>query len=98
MTVERESWAWEKDLGFDAEGHQRKEACRAIAECPVCGAEVELIADTEAWTQGSDGRWYHSEYSPSAGVCCHRLIVDDFNGCKVFRLPREPHGATEHRP
>ena len=79
-----EPWAWEKDHGFDEDGHQRKEACLAITECPACGKEVELVGDTEAWTEDDDGRWVHAEYGPATGSCCDKLIVDSFEGCHVY--------------
>lgn len=82
-----ESWAWERDHGFDADGRQRKERCVAIAECPVCGKEVELVAETECWTEDEQGRWAHEEYGPGQGVCCDRLIADWWEGTFVFHLP-----------
>ena len=81
-----EEWAWEKNHGFDAEGHERREACHGIAECSVCGKDVELIAETEGWTQGDDGRWHHLDYAPAIGVCCGKLIADWFDGCFVYDL------------
>jgi hypothetical protein len=81
-----ESWAWEKNHGFDAEGHERREACLALAECPVCGRDVELVAETESWLQGEEGRWHHQDYSPAQGVCCGKLIADWWEGCFVFDL------------
>lgn len=89
-----EHWAWEKDLGFDDERHQQKQCCMAIAECPVCGKEVELVADTEAWTEGNDGRWLHTEYGPAMGVCCDRLIADWFEGCFVYDLSQQKKGGV----
>jgi hypothetical protein len=77
---------WEKDKGYDAEGYQRKEQCSAVGECPACGKEVDLTSETEAWTQGEDGRWNHSEYGPAMGTCCDKLIVDYWEGCFVFDL------------
>lgn len=77
---------WIKDHGFDADGHQRKEACLAITECPVCGTEIELIAETESWTQADDGKWVHQDYSPAVAVCCGKLIADWYEGCFVFDL------------
>lgn len=77
------------DHGYDADGYQRKEKCTAVAECLVCGKDVLLISDTEAWTQRRDGHWRHSEYGPGAGECCERVIVDTFDGCFVLSL-KEP--------
>lgn len=77
---------WEKDHGYDANGHQQKTACRAVVDCPVCGKEIELISDTESWVRTNDGRWDHSEYGPAQGVCCDRLIVDSWDACRVYDL------------
>jgi hypothetical protein len=77
---------WEKNHGFDADGRERREQCMAIADCPVCGKEVELVADTESRFKGDDGRWHHDEYGPAQGVCCNRLIVDYWEGCFVYNL------------
>jgi hypothetical protein len=79
-------WDWERDHGFDTEGYQRKQACLAIAACPVCGKEVELAADTESWTEGEDGRWAHDGYGPAMGVCCDRLLADWWEGTFAFDL------------
>jgi hypothetical protein len=89
-----ESWAWERDLGFDPENHQRKEACLAIASCPVCGKDVELIAETECWTKDTEGRWAHDSYGPAHGICCNKLIADWWEGCFVFNLNAN-HGEIE---
>jgi hypothetical protein len=88
-----DEWAWEKDHGFDAENFQRKEACLAIAECPVCGKKVELTADTESWTEGDDGRRVHDGYGPAFGVCCDKLIADWFEGCFVYDLSSDGNGG-----
>lgn len=78
-----------KRLGFDAEGYERRERVGAIAECPDCGNEVALVQETEEWTQRKDGRWRHSSYGPAMGTCCGNLIVDSFEGCEVYRLPKQ---------
>lgn len=80
-----EAWAWEKDFGFDETGHQRKEACLAVAWCPKCGEEVECVAETEAWHREGD-RWVHAEYGPATGWCCGLAIIDSFEGCIVLDL------------
>lgn len=82
-------WDWERDHGFDAEGYQRKEACLAIAECPVCRKEVELVAETESWARDDKGRWLHEDYGPAMGVCCDRLIADWEEGTFAFDLSRK---------
>lgn len=80
-----ESWAWEKDLGFDADGFQRKQACQGIGRCPTCGKDVELVAETEEWVE-RDGRKVHNSYGPACGVCCDVLIVDSWDGCSAYDL------------
>jgi hypothetical protein len=91
----QKNWAWEKDHGFDAENHQHKEACLALAQCPVCGKDVELIAETESWTADDEGRWVHDSYSPATGICCDKLIADWWEGCFVYDLVSHHHGETE---
>jgi len=78
----------ETNYGFDQDGRERREMCMAIAECPVCGKDVLLIADTEEWTEDDQvpGRWRHNTYGPAQGVCCDRLIVDSWYGCFVYDL------------
>jgi hypothetical protein len=80
----------EVDHGFDADGRQWKEKVFGIAACPVCGEDVELVAETEVWVQGDDGRWVHSGYGPAQGVCCDRLVVDSWDGCSVYDLSGVP--------
>ncbi len=81
--------SWEKNHGFDETGHERRQKRMGVVACPVCRSTVDLIADTEEWTQGDDGRWQHNQYGPAQGVCCDRLIVDSFDGCKVYDLRAE---------
>lgn len=81
-----DSWAWTKNHGFDSTNHERRERCEAIVECDTCGKDVELIADTESWTQANDGRWLHESFGPSQGVCCHNLYVQSFEGCFRYDL------------
>jgi hypothetical protein len=68
------------------EVYERRERIDAHAVCPRCGQEVELIADTEEWKRSYSGRWRHSSYGPALGECCGQLIVDSFDGCKVYEL------------
>lgn len=69
------------------DGRQRKEAVLGTADCPACGNEVELFAETEVWHEAPGGRWVHAEYGPAMGVCCGKLIVDGFDDCRVYDLP-----------
>ena len=86
---------WEKRLGYDADGHEQREACLAIAECPVCGQDVELIAETDEWVRGIvDSRlvWKHAGYGPSTAEHCGKLIADWWEGTFTFDLlAREQH-------
>lgn len=73
--------------GFDADGRERRERHdNSDAECPKCGKSVPMVSETEAWTQGEDGRWHHSEYGHAAGWCCNLAIVDDFDGCRAIEV------------
>jgi hypothetical protein len=60
----------------------------AVVECPECGNDVDLEAETDEWTQGEDGRWYHEGYGPPTGVCCGLLLVDNFDGPEAYYLTR----------
>lgn len=80
-----EPWEWEKTR-VDADGHERREVCQGLAECPVCGRDVELIAQTESWVQDADGFWRHQDYGPAQGVCCQRLMAGWYEGGFVFDL------------
>ena len=80
--------------GMDDSGHQRFEKLFAIAKCPDCGKDVELVAETEGWTESPFPEelqgprcWVHMDYGPAMGVCCHNLIVDSWDGCHVYNLP-----------
>lgn len=77
-----------RNLGFDADGHERRERLEAIAECGGCGSKVELRSETEEWRQGRDGRWRHSSYGPAQGICeaCSLLYVASWDGCQCYKL------------
>lgn len=78
-----------KNRGFDSKGYERRSRLDALATCPKCGQEVECWAETEAWTQGEDGRWLHSEYGGACGMCetCQLLIADCLSdGYQVFDM------------
>jgi hypothetical protein len=77
---------------WDADGYERRERVEAIAECPTCGRDVELVADTEAW-QFRGGRWRHTEYGPATGECCDLVIVDSFDRCIVLDFTRRARRA-----
>ena len=70
------------------DGYERRERLDGLADCPDCGAEIELWSDTEEWIQCKDGTWRHNSYGPSQGMCekCDILIVDSFDGCHSYRL------------
>lgn len=76
----------EVDHGYDPDGCRRKEACLGVCDCPVCGRELFLVADTECRTEGEGGRWEHDGYGPAEAVCCGLLVVDSWDGCSVYRL------------
>ena len=72
----------------DGRPRERRERVAGHAVCPQCESLIELTDDTEAWTLDEDARvWRHSEYGPACGVCCDNLIVDSFEGARVYRLP-----------
>lgn len=81
-----EEWAWEK-THLDAEKYERREACFALVECPRCGVDLELVAETESWTKDDEaGVWLHESYGPAMGVCCGTLFVDSWDGMSAYKL------------
>ncbi|MBI1353252.1 MAG: hypothetical protein GC160_02820 [Acidobacteria bacterium] len=52
-------------------------------ECPECGKEVQLWAETVEWTE--DGK--PSDYGPPEGICCGLLLMDDGEFLQCFVLP-----------
>lgn len=83
----------DETITHDADRHERRTRVGAIAHCPRCNSEIELTQETEAWVMDDPvkGQWRHSEYGPCQGVCelCELLIVDSFDGCKVYDLGRK---------
>lgn len=73
------------ELFTDERGYQCQRELQAQAECPRCGQEVDLWADTEEWFE-RDGFWLHSNYGPALGECCNLVICSDYNGENVFDL------------
>jgi len=57
----------------------------AIAECPGCGAEIELMQNVDAW-EPDTGEIV--DWGPSTGVCepCNLAIVDYWEGTFAFEL------------
>ncbi len=73
--------------GFDRKGYEQRERLDAIAECPKCGRDVLMWAETEEHVyRGWDGKWIHSEYGPPTGFCCGLLILDNFGRCESYDL------------
>lgn len=78
-----------ENLGFDDKNYERRRRLDAIASCPNCGAEIECWADTEEWTQTTDGRWEHAGYGGSLGFCekCRNIIADCLSdGFRCFKM------------
>lgn len=77
------------EIFTDERGYECRRELQAKAECPRCGKEVDLWAETEEWFE-RDGFWLHSSYGPAVGdICCNLAIVSDFNGDHVFDLERD---------
>ena len=80
-------------ITWDADHHERRTRVGGIAHCPRCDSEIELTQETEAWVMDDPvkGEWRHREYGPCQGVCepCELLIVDMYDGCKVYKLERK---------
>lgn len=58
-------------------------------ECVLCGQNVRLIEESTEW-EWRNGRWVTTAYGPGEGVCCDRLYVNDWDGCRYYKL--EPTG------
>lgn len=81
---------------FDDDGvFEYREQVQAIAQCPVCGVEVALLAETDAWAEtkaiipvrGKRQRlWKHDGYGPAAAEHCGKLIADWWEGTFVYDL------------
>ena len=84
-----------ENLGIDTKGYERRRRLEGIAACPKCDAEIELWSESEEWMEDEDGKWKHVFYGPAEGICdnCSMLIVDMFDGCRVYDLkqPKEGH-------
>lgn len=86
----------ERDRGPDENGFPYKECCMGIAECPKCGKDVPLIAETESWVEDEKtGAPLHDGYGPSQGVCCGVLIVDSWDGTQAYDLTRAGESGDE---
>lgn len=75
----------------DDEGTWRhRERVGAIAECPKCGEDVELVQETEEWQETREGSrvYRHAGYGPSMGECCDLLFADWWDGCFTFEAPK----------
>lgn len=80
------------DISEPDKAFECREQCLATAECPRCGAEVPLLAETKAW--GEAGRilrtgrtkWAHESYGPAAGEHCGLLIADWWEGTFCYEL------------
>jgi hypothetical protein len=104
-TVIRQAWT-EDETG----SYEHREIVGAIAKCPTCGRDVELLSDTDGWEeleppaalrraayanrQPLPKVWLHDGYGPDMGECCGDLIVDSFDGCKVYSRPATAEGET----
>jgi hypothetical protein len=68
-------------------GRERRTEVQAEIACTECGANIQLIAETEEWTR-KGLRWVHTSYGPAQGVCeeCSILYLDTWDGCYAYRL------------
>jgi hypothetical protein len=75
---------WERD----DEGVLRERRHEAVATvvCERCGADLDLVAETEGWVRDDEGRWAHESFGPGTGECCGLLYADWFDGCHVYDL------------
>lgn len=67
----------EVELFTDDRGYECRRELQAKADCPRCGKEVDLWAETVEWAE-REGFWFHSAYGPATGdICCNLVIVSD---------------------
>ena len=70
-------------LEKDCELHYERKKETETIECHKCGAEIEIIYETEEWEQDEEsGDWKHSGFGPGVGYCEHCKIIfcDSFDG------------------
>jgi len=59
----------------------------AVVQCPRCGKQVTLIAETEEWVESRGGIWKHSGYGPGCGDCCGLAFLDSpWDGIMTFQI------------
>lgn len=86
-------WSEKTDEGI----FEYREKLLAIAECPVCGEQVALLGETDAWVESRrvhiDARagktyryWSHDSYGPALAEHCGKLIADWWEGTFVYDL------------
>jgi hypothetical protein len=68
---------------------EHRERVLAVVECPSCGLEQALSAETVTWKEKVPGSqvWRHTGYGPALGECCGQLLADWWEGSFAFRLP-----------
>lgn len=76
---------WRKNPSDGRQEEHRTEV-QAEVECTVCGAVVELVAETDGHYLDDDGRWRHDSYGPATAVCCGRLYADWWEGTFAYDL------------
>lgn len=93
--VVRHEWRWEEapsGASWISAWWEFREVVDVIVECPTCGADIELTAETDGWTETDDGSaaWQHDSYGPSLGTCAacdpdgERIVADWWEGSFVF--------------
>lgn len=88
---------WQR-VSVDAEGREVREACFGRCVCLRCDALLDMVAETESWTEATAADvannrpgWKHSTYGPGQAVCCGLLNVERLGGAcvDVYRLRAE---------
>lgn len=64
-----------RPLPNNERGWPRREQLQAIGECPRCGQQVELWAETEVWEEDPELAIVATGYGPPMGACCGLLFV-----------------------
>jgi hypothetical protein len=74
---------------------ERRTCLMASTQCPACGREVDLWADTASWTEERPGCWRHDDYGPAIGACCGAFAATWFDGCFWYDRNARPANDVE---
>jgi hypothetical protein len=76
---------------IDDDGFPCREIIVGTVECPTCGEDVEMTAESDAWEEYEDGRKVMIGYGPAMAEHCELLLAEtDMHGTvSAFELEPE---------